>query len=495
MEPITRRQALALGAWSALGIAVGGVGLSSTGLPWAATGVGRGPALREPAAVRSAGGVLRTELVAASEEVELAGRRARVLAYSGAVPATTWRVRPGDRIEVRLVNRLAVPTNLHTHGLSVSPSGSSDNPFLSIAPGEAFDYAFDLPEDHPPGVFWYHPHRHGSVADQVFAGMFGAIVVEDDDVPEARERVLVISDTTLTPAGAVAPAGAMQRMLGREGELLLVNGQLRPQITARPGERERWRVVNACTSRYLRLALPGQQLHLLGTDSGHEPAPREIEEALLAPGNRIDLLVTMRAGSSELRTLGHDRLSAMAGMMAGAADVSGPGVLADVRVEGASAATGAAPAVPSRPADADLRGREPDARRAISFSMSMGMGMGPAGGMGPGGMGSFGFDGRAFDEARIDQRVAADAVEEWTISNPTPMDHPFHLHVWPMQVVEADGAAVADVRWRDVVHVPAQGRVVVRIAFTRFSGVTVYHCHILDHEDAGMMATVERAGG
>jgi len=111
-------------------------------------------------------------------------------------------------------------------------------------------------------------------------------------------------------------------------------------------------------------------------------------------------------------------------------------------------------------------------------------------GMG-GGMMGFTINGREFSTARTDTTVAAGSVEEWTLTNPSPMDHPFHLHVWPMQVVEEGGRALDRPEWRDVVNVPAQGRVKVRVAFKDFAGRSVYHCHILDHEDLGMMGVIE----
>ncbi|MGC0249297.1 multicopper oxidase family protein [Pseudactinotalea sp. Z1748] len=490
MEPITRRVALRLGALGALGVVVGGVGLSRTGLPWAAqpaplrTAARGSETLTEPEVVRSRDGLLRVELVATPRETTIAGRPARVLTYNGTVPGQTWRVRPGDRIEVLLRNELETPTNLHTHGLVVSPRDNGDNPFVSVDPGQSFEYRFDLPEDHPTGVFWYHPHRHGTVADQVFGGLYGALLVEGDEVPVSRERVLVVSDIAMDGDGELASASAAQVMMGREGDLVLINGQVRPELTARPGERERWRVVNACTSRYLHLALPGQDLALLGIDSGHEPAAREVEQVLLAPGNRADLLVTTRGGTSELRSLGYDR-GAM-GMMMGGRDLSGPAALATLAVSGDEAA--AVGRVPERPADPDLRNRPLDERREIAFTMNMSGGM-----MGPGrrGMMDLGFDGRPFDADRVDQQVAAGSVEEWTITNPTPMDHPFHLHVWPMQLIETNGEPVSEPTWRDVVNVPANGRVRTLVDFTHHPGRSVYHCHILDHEDAGMMAVVD----
>lgn len=109
---------------------------------------------------------------------------------------------------------------------------------------------------------------------------------------------------------------------------------------------------------------------------------------------------------------------------------------------------------------------------------------------GPGQMMSFTIDGQQFDAERTDQRVRVGTVEEWTLVNSSPMDHPMHLHVWPMQVVSEAGRDVPGPRWQDVVNIPAFGEVTVRVAFEDFGGRTVYHCHILDHEDLGMMGTV-----
>jgi len=481
VEPIGRRQALQLGALGVAGVVTGGAGLFQTRsvAPFA---LEPGSVFAEPPVLRSRNGVLRVELDAAQRELELAGRRATVLSYNGGVPGPTLRLRPGDHLQVTVVNRLTAPTNLHVHGLHVSPEGNGDNPFVSIGPGETFDYDYRLAEDHSPGAYWYHPHLHGLAADQVFGGLYGAILVEDDQtVPSTRERLMVVSDLTLDADGHIRPTTRRVAMMGREGELLLVNGQLNPQMSARPGERERWRVVNACTSRYLRLALPGQQLQLLGIDSGALTRPLDIEEVLLAPGNRADLLVTMRAGTSELRTLGYDRGSmGMMGMMGSStARSSRAQTLAALTIEGS--ATPSQPDVPDRPGPADLREQELARRRELTLGMGMGMGMG---------MG-FTIDGKEFDHERTDQSVRAGTVEEWTIRNTAPMDHPFHLHVWPMQVVEQDGAPVGRPTRRDVVNVPAGGQTVVRIAFDTFTGRTVYHCHILDHEDAGMMGVIE----
>lgn len=489
MRPVTRREVLVLGGLGTLGIVAGGAGLAWQSGSGSGNGSGFAPAagqdLAEPSVVRSANGVLSTSLRAAAGPATVAGRSASVLSYNGGVPGPTLTLKAGDRLEVSLQNQLGSVTNLHVHGLLVSPQGNSDNVFVAVESGASFDYDYQLPPDHPPGVYWYHPHHHGMVADQVFGGLYGAIIVEDPQpIPVSRDRVLIISDITLDGAGQIAAATGMQKMVGREGDLVLVNGQSAPQLTAQAGERERWRIINACAGRYLRLSLDGQRLQLLGMDSGRLAQPQDVKEIVLAPGNRADLLVTAAAGTAVLRTLPVDRGNAMGGMGGGAAPSSTTVDLASFRVGGGAALAVPAP-VPDQPQPRDLRTEPVTGSRELTFAMGMG-GMGAS-------MMSFTIDGKAFDAARVDTAVRAGSIEEWTLTNTSTMDHPVHLHVWPMQVVEQGGTAVTDVIWRDVVNVPRNSSVRVRVAFDRFAGKSVYHCHILDHEDQGMMGVIEVA--
>lgn len=500
MSSLTRRQLLALGATGAGAIAVGGAGLW-----WTTTGGPRltgGADLTEPEALASRDGVLELDLIAAPARIEVGGREAFVQAFNDSLPGPTLHVAPGDTIRVAMHNQLRTPTNLHVHGLHVSSEGNGDNPFVSIDPDESFDYEFALPADHPPGTYWYHPHRHGHVAEQVGAGLYGAIIVEDPEpVAVTRERVMVISDLTLDASGNLAEVNQMQQMVGREGELVLVNGQLRPQITAAPGERERWRIVNACPSRYLRLQLAGQQVRLFSRDLGRLPTPEEVTEVIIAPGNRIELLVEATEGSSALVAAPVDR-GGMGAMMGGTMmGDNEPGndepiTLLTLEVSGAPATR---PALVSRgPALRDLRKEPVVATRTVDFAMGMAGAMGgdrPM--MGGGGrdeattMMTFTINGQEFDPDRTDISVATGTVEQWTLTNSSPMDHPVHLHVWPMQIIEDGDRELSEPRWQDVVNVPAFGNVKVLIAFDDFPGRTVYHCHILDHEDQGMMGTVE----
>jgi FtsP/CotA-like multicopper oxidase with cupredoxin domain len=485
---VPRRRALQVAALGAVAIVGGGVGAwRSLGTPLSSSLEARSEQpLREPPTLASRAGILEVALTA-GPGVVIAGRRTRALGYNGSTPGPTLRVAPGDVLRLTLANELDQTTNLHTHGLHVSPERNGDNVFRMVETGERATYEYVVPADHPTGTFWYHPHHHGTVADQVFGGLFGALVVAAPAESEAaalRERVLVLSDTTLTSDGTVAAVSARDVMAGREGELLLVNGQLRPRIDCTEGVPERWRVVNACTSRFVELRLDEHHWGLTGYDGHALAAPEARSTVVLAPGNRADLVVEpTRSGVFTLRTLAHDRGGM--GMMNGSGPrgASAPTTLATVSVAGPAPdqVPGRSPPAPTG-GITDLRGLAVDGRRRITFTMGMGMG---------GGM-TFGFDGRGFDPLRLDQQVALGALEEWTLANSSPMDHPFHLHVWPMQVVDApDTSPSGQPDWRDVVIVPARGQVTVRIRFDDFGGRTVYHCHVLDHEDLGMMGTID----
>ena len=294
------------------------------------------------------------------------------------MPGPTLRVQAGDTLSVSLHNGLNDPSNLHVHGLHASPSDSGDIMFVTVEAGDSFDYEYQLPNDHPPGVYWHHPHHHGFVADQVFGGLYGAIIVEDPTpIRATRERVLVISDITLDSVGRIPSVTGMEQMAGREGQLVLVDGQVNPVMTARPGERERWRIVNACVSRYLRLRLDGQELQLLGIDSGRLQTPRDVDEAVLLPGNRADLLVSAIAGASVFQALPYNRGSAN-GMMGGGAGPSGQD--AQDKPRGVSVATltvsgdavTALSAVAKQAVPSELRSRPVTARRELTFGMGMG---------------------------------------------------------------------------------------------------------------------------
>jgi FtsP/CotA-like multicopper oxidase with cupredoxin domain len=461
-------------------------------------GAAPAPVFLQPDVIESAGGRLDVELVARARHLRWGNGRRYALTYNGTTPGPTLVVRPGDRVRLTLVNELDHATNLHTHGLYVSPAAHHDNPFVTVAPGARRTYTYDVTPEQRSLTAWYHPHAHGMVAWQVAGGLAGAIIVRDDldtdaALAGATERVLVLSDPPIGTSPAVLDVSAMQRMQGREGSALLVNGVARPTIDARAGTLEHWRFVNACASRYERLVLDGLSMHLIGSDGGRLPAPVEVAEVVLAPGERAEVLVAPATGGQyELRTLAVDRgaLAMGTGMGgAGGAIVSPAATVATISV----AADGPAAVLPVQLAAVSTLdpGRATGSRR---LTLAMGMGDGNMGrgtmGMSATGVGAeFTIDGETFDPAVTNIRTRLGRVEDWTITNTSAMDHPFHLHVWPFRVLErSDGAP--EPGWKDTVNVPAGGSVTVRVPFDRVTGRTVYHCHILDHEDLGMMGVI-----
>jgi FtsP/CotA-like multicopper oxidase with cupredoxin domain len=494
----SRRDVLRIGgvglaaAWLAACSDGGGSGGQPTGATDTPGPVPGGPFV-QPGELVSANGRLEVALTAAHATLPWAAGNRYALAYNGTVPGPTLRVRPGDTLVVTLTNALDAPTNLHTHGLHVSPDGNSDNIFVMVGPGERHTYEYRIPDDHASGTFWYHPHHHGEVARQLSGGLAGVIVVEDaiDALPEmdgATERVLVLSDPRLGTDSSVLDATQQEQFDGREGDAALVNGVYQPALSASAGGMERWRIVNASASRYYELVLTGAPMHLIASDQGRLAAPQLVERLLLTPGQRAEVLVPLAAaGTVVLSTNAVDRAMGMAGMgsggMGGMGGMGGSGTTlspaADLLTLAVSGADAAAPALPGALREDDaIDALVPDRERRITFG-AMGMGAG-----------EFVIDGKAFAGGRIDAEVALDTVEDWVITNGSMMPHPFHLHVWPFRVVSRSDGSAPDPGWRDTVNIPTGQSVRIRIPFRDFGGTAVYHCHILDHEDLGMMATI-----
>lgn len=423
----------------------------------------------------SENGLLKATLKLAPAMVPVGSRTRWALTVNGQTPGPTLRAKPGDRLAIALDNQSGHPTNLHTHGLGVSPTGNADNPFLEIPNGTTFNYEIDIPADHPGGTFWYHPHFHHHVAEQLFAGFFGMIVVEDavDRLPEiaaATERLVMLHDTRIaTTEAGVLNATQMAMRDGREGDVF-VNGVQQPVFEGRPDRLERWRILNASPSRFYRLKLDGHAFHLIATDANRLAAPARLDEITMVPGERIEVLVQHSSeGTFALKALPVDR---------GAMSTNPEMTLASVKVQGG----GTAPALPARiGAFTSLNDVRPAFTREVVFSMQGQMG-GPR----------FLIDGKEFDGNRIDVKVAKGTTEDWVVRNTSPMDHPFHLHVWPFQVIEQPGGNPLPA-WKDTVNIPANSSLRLRIPFIGITGKTVFHCHILDHEDNGMMAIIEVA--
>jgi len=433
-------------------------------------------------------GVLDVELEAAPSMVPWRGSQRWALTYNGTTPGPTLRVRPGDRLRVTLRNRLDSPTNLHVHGLHVSPSANSDNVFVMINPGEEHTYDYLIPADHPSGTFWYHPHHHGTVAEQVAAGMAGVIIIEDelDTLPliaNATERVMLLSDPRIGTTSQVLQWSMMGMMQGRFGDGVLVNAVPQPALTVPTGTMERWRILNASASRYYPLRLDGARWWQISSDGGRLASPVNATGLVLAPGERAEVLVAVDQATTVALTAAAWQTTTGMGGMGGASNQPTGATETILTVIGTGPDT-TTPTVGGALNNVDsLADAHVDGTRDFTFAM---------GGMMGGGMGGMAFtiNGRSFDPERIDIEAALGTVEDWTVTNTTPMAHPFHLHVWPFQIMETSDRRTPITGWKDVVDVPAGGWVRLRVAFRDFAGRTLYHCHILDHEDLGMMGII-----
>ncbi|MGU7781716.1 multicopper oxidase family protein [Burkholderia sp. PU8-34] len=430
---------------------------------------------------------------------------ARALLH-GARPTTFWQfgagtqgpvvgplidVREGDTVEIRFVNRLPQPSTIHWHGLPVPPD-QDGNPSDPVAPGASQVYRFTLPKG-SAGTYWYHPHPHLMTAEQVFRGLAGPFVVRAADDPLAGwpERNLFVSDLKLARDGTIPPNDMMDWMNGREGQFVLVNGARRPRIDV-AGD-ERWRVWNACSARYLRLAFDdGRAFEQAGTDGGLFDAPRRVTSLLLAPGERAELLVRAgdRASRAVLQAAEYDRRKmAMSDAGHGSLPPDPAMPLADVAF-----APAAARALPSTLRAVPALG-EPAAHKEIAFGEEMDMDamMGaPVHGR-PAGM-RFTINGDTYAPHRATLTSRVGDVERWTIRNDTDMDHPFHLHGTQFQVIEraSNGTRTPEPfrAWRDTVNVQS-GETVTILSTQDMRGERMFHCHILEHEDLGMMGTLK----
>ena len=453
--------------------------------------------LIEPQVRRSANGVLQTSLNCHYAYQDVGGVRLYVRTYEETVPGPTMRMKPGEVLRIRLANnfppnRDQMPmdisnphqfnnTNFHFHGVHSSPSGISDNVMRSMEPGHTYDIEIKVPKDHPRGTYWYHPHHHGSADVQMASGMAGVIVIEGDfaDVPEianARERVMVLSQVVFDASGMVESFDTLFPETATR--FLTVNGQRRPVIEMRPGEVQRWRLLNAGYQDDMLLELQNHELHAVAYDGIQLGSVEHFKQMLIAPGQRADVLVQGGApGTYELRATDYDQ---------GHASPTGP--LARVVVAGDPMPMKLPASLPKPPfesiKDSELTGRRKIVLSATSPEADA-----------AGHWQEFGFfvDGKKFDPKRIDQRVKLGSVEEWTIENThTHDDHIFHIHVNPFEVTQVNGKPLATTQWRDTVIVERKGGTLTfRSRFIDFTGVYMMHCHMMNHEEMGMMATVE----
>ena len=423
--------------------------------------------LVEPKRIYSKNGVLSVTLEAKPVMVAYNGTKRWALGYNGSVPGPTLVAKPGDTLRITLRNSTTMMTNLHTHGLHVPPVKNGDNPMIMIDPKKSFNYEIKIPKNQKSGTFWYHPHHHEFVAKQVHAGLAGAIIITDDvDTQSAfaqtTDRVLIFADPRIGTDSSVMETSMMDQMHGRSGPAVMINGQPSPTIYGNAGKTERWRLINACPSTYLDLTVENCDIYLLSTDGGRLDKPLLVPGINMTPGQRYEVLIKPKK-SGMLR-------------ISNSGNVIGFFKTANTNFIKLESLVLPAYSI-----------AKPTSTRTLNIKGAGMMNMG--GGMGNHEM-SFTFDGKAFDPKVVNQKVKLGTTEQWIINNPTNMHHPFHIHAWDFQIADnGDGSSVRG--WKDTVNIPSQGSVKINIDFRDFGGTTVYHCHILDHEDGGMMGIVQ----
>jgi FtsP/CotA-like multicopper oxidase with cupredoxin domain len=430
--------------------------------------------------------------------------------YNGMVPGPTFKVRAGDRLNVHLINELPrnndancppeehhVPhcfntTNLHYHGLHVSPLPPSDAVFLEVPPlaedpiNGKFDYCVILPDFHKPGTHWYHAHKHGSTAIQLINGMAGALIIEDPpDQPvtsdEVKDRIFVLQEIL----GPSAPA--VYNCADPPPVSFTVNGRYRPTLTARPGEVQRWRFINATGTMRgitpLRLTGPGGDvsMRLIAVDGIYLPAPRDVTTWTVAPGGRADVLVKFPSvGTYVLLKDPAPMPQPPPVQPLAVVEVAGP--LLDLPLPGRL------PPLPRYlrpPTEADRSTALAAPDRSLTFDV----------GSSPPCPGRFTVDGRPFDPHDPPLQVPFGATELWEVAiTGVGGLHPFHIHINPFIVVHNGGQDIPEEErfWQDTVLVNGTVRFLTR--YQNFHGKFVLHCHILNHEDWGMMRAVEVVG-
>ncbi|MEZ4302802.1 MAG: multicopper oxidase family protein [Polyangiaceae bacterium] len=403
------------------------------------------------------------------------GVTTQVRTYDGGLPGPLIRAKRGDRLRAHFHNDLPDPTTIHWHGLRVpvEMDGAPDMPKPPVGSGEGFDYDFVLPD---AGLFWYHPHVDS--AAQVGSGLYGAILVDDPDEPAGLgdEVVMVLSDIGIDEKGNLRPpdaGGDLGSVFGREGDVLLVNGRVQPTMRARAGRRQRWRIVNAARSRYYWLDLGGVPFVRIGGDAGRSSAVVESERLLLLPGERADVLVTPVSEPGEVRELRWIPYDRGYGTAFERPEVTLLTIeAADLSAEEQAPAPDVSRAVEALATDG-----------AMEVQIELTMEQTDDGT-------ALGINGVPFENAAPIVGAVGE-TQVWSVKNTMAWAHPFHLHGFFFQVLGDDGAPAWPVEWRDTADVPVDGTLRFAVRYDPRPGMWMFHCHILDHADLGMMGMVD----
>ncbi|WP_461094484.1 multicopper oxidase family protein [Spirosoma gilvum] len=394
-----------------------------------------------------------------------------VWGFNQSLPGPILKAKKGDELIVHIKNTLSEPTLIHWHGIrlpaSMDGTGEVQKP---IQPNESFEYRFVVPD---AGTFWYHSHVNETV--QMERGMYGALIVEDDTDPVVdADRVFMLDDMKLTAGNEFSNPGwfvprIIERHDGREGDTLLINGQENPTLQIHAGQTERWRFVNAASARYIRLHLGGRQFRIIGTDGGLLEHPQTATEVLITPGERIDMVVGQFAEGDSFQIGSHpyDRMT----FLKAKSQTFGTVQVTEPRPSLAHIPDHLCNIEPLAPQQAQPNRQ---VRLAVGFSLTNGMNFLVNGGM-----------------HVQDKPVVVGELQVWEVTNLSLMDHSFHLHGFFFQVIEENGKAPAYRAWKDTYNLTPRTSIKIAWMPDNRPGTWMYHCHILEHHAAGMMANFQ----
>jgi blue copper oxidase len=404
------------------------------------------------------------------------------------------RVNQGDEVELKVANRLSEPSTLHWHGLNL-PAAMDGGPHQAINPGETWNAAFKI---HPGACTqWYHSHMYHRTGIQVYYGLAGLFYIDDepsnalglpstygiDDIP------LVLQDRSFNQDGSLRYLGSMHdRMMGMMGQLMLVNGTAFARFKVQK-RLTRLRILNGSNARIYNLEFDDQREFLqIATEGGLLERPVSLRNIVLAPGERAEILVEFTPGDDVM--LRHRPLPRRAGSAGATMGMMGNMMAANdqpfsiMRFDAAQSSSTLQQAPTQLIAPRSWSPNEAVRTRRFELNMQMGMGMMRGGG--------FGINGKPMDMSRIDQRVPLGDIEIWEIINRSPMAHPFHIHDTQFRIIDRNGRApnAGEQGLKDTVLVYPREKVRIITQFEHYADAKtpyMFHCHILEHEDAGMM--------
>jgi FtsP/CotA-like multicopper oxidase with cupredoxin domain len=429
----------------------------------------------------------------------------------------TLRLRTGQKVRIRFRNDLGEPTIVHWHGMDM-PAAMDGHPRLVIDPGTEFVYEFEV--TNRAGTYWYHPHPHMRTGPQVYQGLAGMLLVSDEEesalnLPSGDEElVCVLQDRQFDSANQLVylTGGMMDQAHGFLGDRVLVNGrhQLALALTTRA---YRLRVLNGSNARIYKLAWSdGTPMSVIGGDGGLFERPLQQKFLTLAPAQRADIILdlsrhtvgtTLELRSTAFPAAAVDAMGMMMGGMRGMGGGRGMG-------RGMAAMQHAVPnGAPLALMTIRVSRREPSSFRMPERLSSFGRSWLREPDVQPRRVtlgfehGQWFLDGRTFDMLGTtpEETIAAGSTQVWEIVNAAGMmgmqaAHPIHLHGPQFRVMSREGASTAaqpvydgvvDAGWLDTVLVMPGETVRIKVTFTRHRGLYLYHCHILEHEDMGMM--------